>query len=151
MHTVSEIAKKLADYCAYQERCHSEVEQKLREFSLDEDEKAEILTYLIRHGFLSEERFARSFVRGKFYQKQWGKIKIISHLRSKQIPEGLINTGLKEIDEQDYRKTLSELAQKKWRLLTEKNVFAKQKKLLSYLSQKGYENEMIFKWIEGNS
>lgn len=151
MPTFSEIQKKMADYCAYQDRCHCEIEQKLQEYRLDEDEKAEIWSYLINHDFLSEERFAKSFVRGKFYQKKWGKMKIISQLRLKQIPEKLIYNGLQEIDGQDYEKTLNELAGKKWILLVEKNIFIQRKKLFSYLSQKGYENELIFKWLEGNS
>ncbi len=149
MHTLSQIKKKLADYCVYQDRSHWEVEQKLREYStLNKEEKGEIIIWLIQNDFLNEERFARSYVRGKFYQKHWGKIKISQGLKSKQIPEKLIQTGLQEIKEEDYKNALKKLAEKKWNSLTESNKFTKKKKLSLYLSQKGYESSLIYELLD---
>jgi regulatory protein len=52
--------------------------------------------------------------------------------------------GLKEIDENDYRKTLEKLANQKWEQLTEEqNMFNKKRKLTDYLLQKGYEYNYI--------
>ena len=71
--TVDEILRKLEQYCVYQDRCHKEVEQKMREFNLIPEAKEYILLSLLKHDFLNEERFAKSFARGKFRIKKWGK------------------------------------------------------------------------------
>lgn len=146
---LSQIKKKLADYCVYQDRSHYEVEQKLKEITnLNEEERGEILVWLIHNNFLSEERFAKSYVRGKFYQKKWGKVKIIQGLKQKRIPGSLINIGLEEIQEIDYYSTLIDLANKKWKHLKEVDIFSKKKKLYSYLLQKGYESFLINKILK---
>lgn len=142
--TVSEIRDKLAKYCAYQDRCHWEVEQKLNEFNLIPEGRDEIIIYLIQNNFLNEERFAKSFVRGKFNQKHWGRIKIKSELKKKRIPTNLIQIALKEIDEDQYQSTLTELFEKKKNSLkSERDGLKKKFKIQNFLLQKGFERENI--------
>lgn len=142
--TVDEIRDKLAKYCAYQDRCHWEVENKMREFNLIPEAHEEIMIYLIQNDFLNEERFARSFVRGKFNQKNWGRIKIRSELKKRKIPSKLIDSALLEIDEEDYLKTLENLFEKKKNnLKSERESFKKKAKIRNYLLQKGFESEII--------
>lgn len=144
MLDLSQIKKKLADYCVYQDRSHYEVEQKLKELrTLNEDDRGEILIWLIQNNFLNEERFSRSYARGKFYQKKWGKIKIMQGLKQKRIPTNLIDKGIEEINEDDYKSTLMELTEKKWNILRESEVYLKKKKIYNYLLQKGYEYNLI--------
>ena len=144
MLDLSQIKKKLADYCVYQDRSHYEVEQKLKELrTLNEDERGEILIWLIQNNFLNEERFSKSYARGKFYQKKWGKIKIMQGLKQKRIPTNLIDKGIEEINEEDYKSTLMELTEKKWNILRESEVYLKKKKIYNYLLQKGYEYNLI--------
>lgn len=144
MLDLSQIKKKLADYCVYQDRSHYEVEQKLKELrTLNEDERGEIFIWLIQNNFLNEERFSKSYARGKFYQKKWGKIKIKQGLKQKRIPTNLIDKGIEEINEEDYKSTLMELTEKKWNILRESEVYLKKKKIYNYLLQKGYEYNLI--------
>ena len=102
--TFDEIKQKLVNYCVYQDRCHYEVEQKMKEFLLIDEAKEEIMLYLLQENYLNEERFTRSYIRGKFYIKHWGKTKIKIHLKQKQVSEKLINACFDEIDEDDYEK-----------------------------------------------
>lgn len=142
--TVSEIREKLAKYCAYQDRCHWEVENKLNEFQLIPEAKDEIIIYLIQNNFLNEERFAKSFVRGKFNQKNWGRIKIKSELKKRKIPAKMIESALKEIDEDQYLSTLVELFEKKKNSLkSERESLKKKFKIQNFLLQKGFERENI--------
>lgn len=144
MLDLSQIKKRLADYCVYQDRSHYEVEQKLKELrTLNENERGEILIWLIQNNFLNEERFSRSYARGKFYQKKWGKIKIMQGLKQKRIPTNLIDKGIEEINEDDYKSTLMELTEKKWNIIRESEVYLKKKKIYNYLLQKGYEYNLI--------
>jgi regulatory protein len=135
---------KIKQYCAYQERCHMEVREKLYSFGLHKNEVDEIISTLITENYLNEERFAVHFAGGKFRMKQWGKIKIRQALKNKQVSEYCSRKALKEIDNNEYRQAFFKLAEQKLKTLkTEKNIFIKKRKLQDFLLQKGYEREMI--------
>ena len=142
--TLSIALQKIKQYCAYQERCHAEVRDKLYSFGLKKSEVEGIISSLITENYLNEERFAIHFAGGKFRMKQWGKIKIKKALKLKQVSEYCIKKALKEIDSTEYEKTFQKLAGQKLKTLkSEKNIFIKKRKLQDYLLQKGFENEMI--------
>ena len=134
----------MAAYCSYQDRCHQEVEQKMRDFLLIPEAKEEILLYLMRDNFLNEERFTRSYIRGKFYIKSWGRNKIRNHLKFKGVPEKLIGRCFDEIDEGDYEKTLLKIYEQSLSRQTGKD-YQKKSKTIKYLLGKGFEYEEILK------
>lgn len=141
---MSEALEKLKYYCAYQERCHSEVRTKLLNLKVYGSELENIITALIDEDFLNEERFAQAYCRGKFYYKQWGRNKIVQSLKLKQVSDYCIRKGLKEIDEIDYKNTIEAIIeQKKQQLASEKNVYVKKSKIFQYLFRKGYESSLI--------
>ncbi|QOR73645.1 RecX family transcriptional regulator [Cruoricaptor ignavus] len=143
LFTFEEIKQKMANYCAYQDRCHSEVEQKMREFVLIPEAKEEILLYLIRENYLNEERFTRSFIRGKFYQKHWGRNKIRQHLKLKGVPEKLMNSCFDEIDEEDYFETAKKEWEKYHGRLRGMQDYQKNIKTTRYLMGRGFEWEVL--------
>ena len=120
----------------------------MKEFVLIPEAKEEILLYLIKENYLNEERFARSYTRGKFYIKKWGRNKIKTSLFQKGITEKLIQISFDEIDEKDYKKTLSELIDKT--ISTYKGIkeYQKKQKLIKFLISKGYEYELILDSLE---
>lgn len=130
-------------FCAYQDRCHKEVRQRLLERQVYGHDLEEVMTALIVDDFLNEERYARSYVRGKFRMKKWGRNKILQHLKYNDISPYCVKKGLSEIDEDEYRETLSILMQRKDRDIKEKDVYKRRKKISSYLVQKGYEIGII--------
>ena len=141
--TVDELQKKMEYYCVYQDRCHQEVERKMAEYQLIPEAKEKILLYLMEHNFLNEERFSKAYVRGKFNQNKWGKIKITNELKFKNISSYNIKTGLKEISEEKYINTLQKLAEKKNAIIKESNLYKRRSKLYTYLASKGYETNYI--------
>ncbi|HEX4956793.1 MAG TPA: regulatory protein RecX [Lacibacter sp.] len=142
--TKEQALQKAKHYCAYQERCHSEVKEKLYSFGLRKTEVEELLTQLIDENYLNEERFAVQFAGGKFRMKQWGRVKINYELKQKQVSAYCIKKALKAIDEEAYAETLTKLAQEKLKSLrSETNHFIKKRKLQDYLLQKGYEPALI--------
>lgn len=147
-YTVDEATKVLENYCAYQERCHKEVEQKLYDLNMIPAAKEHIILHLLQHNFLNEERYAKSFARGKFSIKKWGKVKISTQLKFKGISDYNIKSGLKEIDENLYLTTLQAIAEKKIPLIKETNSYKKSSKLASFLISKGYESELVFKTVK---
>ena len=136
--------EKIKQYCAYQERCHSEVRNKLYGFGLNVDEIEMLISTLIQENFLNEERFALAFAGGKFRIKKWGKAKIKQALNFKKISPYCIDKALKSLDDTTYEKNFEKLADIKWfSLKAEKNKYIKQAKLRRYLMGKGYESGLI--------
>jgi len=146
--TPAEIKKKIYHYCAYQERSHQEVRNKLFDLGLFSNEVDELLSHLITEGYLNEERFAKAFAGGKFRVKNWGRNKIVQELEAKGLTSNCIKTGLKEIDEADYLKTLESLITKKEGLVEEENAFVKRDKLAKYAIQKGFEPDLVWRVIK---
>lgn len=143
-YSVAEIKKKLEQYCVYQDRCHKEVEKKLNQYNLIPEAKEYILLHLLQENFLNEERFAKSFARGKFRIKKWGKPRIIRELKFREISDYNIKTALKEIDPDEYLKTLTQLALKKNKSIFEKNDYKRKGKLINFLRYRGYETDLIY-------
>ncbi len=140
--TFAEIKLKLVNYCVYQDRCHAEVEQKMKEFLLIDEAKEEIMLYLMKENYLNEERFTRSYIRGKFYIKHWGKTKIKMHLRQKQITDKLISKCFDEIYEDDYLKTIRKIYEDYYAKQSGQE-YQKKSKTIKYLMSRGFEYERI--------
>lgn len=142
--TLEQALQKARHYCGYQERCHSEVKEKLYSFGLWKKDVEEALSRLIEENYLNEERFAIQFAGGRFRMKQWGRVKIRYELKQKQVGEYCIKKAIAAIDEEDYDRTLAKLAAEKWENLREEpNLYIRRKKVQDYLLQKGYESGLI--------
>jgi len=134
---------KAEHFCAYQERAQQEVRDKLYDWGLWPDAVENIIIQLIGGNFLNEERFAKSYVQGKFKQKGWGKIKIKQGLKFKKIPDGLLKKALLTIDGDDYLEMLNKILVKKASLLTEKMPYKRRYKLQQYALSRGFEADLI--------
>ncbi|MCM4155243.1 regulatory protein RecX [Gramella sp. AN32] len=143
-YTITEATQKLMHYCAYRDRSQKEVEDKLNEMRMIPQAKEKIIIQLMQEDFLNEERFARSFARGKFRIKKWGKVKIKNELRKKQISEPIIKLGLSEINQKDYNSSLYDLAEKRIEKTNESNSYKKKQKVADHLMRKGYETHLVF-------
>lgn len=134
---------KAASYCAYQERCYKEVEDKLAEWGIYGTDAGEIMIKLSEQNYLNEERFAQAFAGGKFRVKKWGRNKIRQELKQRKVSDYCIKKGLAEIDDNRYIETLTEVAREKWDTTKQTNIIAKRYKVYQYLSSRGFENELI--------
>jgi regulatory protein len=138
-----EAVLNIQKYCALQERCHQEVRFKLIEHGIYGDILEELIADLISNDFLNEERFAKTYARGKFRMKNWGRNKIIHELKLRKVSNYCINEALKEIDENDYIQILEKIIEKKITSTTFTNQFDRLKKLTDFALSKGYEYEII--------
>ncbi len=143
-----ELLSKLMKYCAYRDRCKSEVRTKLDSFRVTEDVKEEVFATLIEQGFVDEERFARMFTRSKFNQNRWGRIKIKQALREKQVDEQLIETAMEEIDADDYLAVLHRLLQQKLAGFKENPSLEQKHKLAQFAIRKGYEPQLVYEELD---
>jgi regulatory protein len=143
--TKEQVYQKLRHYCAYQDRCHSEVKTKAYSFGLRKPEVEELTSKLIEENCLNEERYAKAFAGGKFRIKQWGRIKIKAELKNRQISNYCISAALDEIDDLKYKATLHKLAVKRWNSIkgAGTNLFLKMTKTRDHLLLKGYETNLV--------
>ena len=142
--TVAEAQQKLEHYCAYQERCHQEVVNKLQELGMIPAAIDAIISSLIQNNYLNEMRFAQSFARGKFRIKKWGKNRILRELKRRNISNYNIKKGMEQISEEDYHTTFLELFEKRKKEVARLPIEHQKKKLISYLSYRGWETELIY-------
>jgi len=149
-YTPREARQKIAKYCAYQERCHQEVRDKLYSFGLVPDDVELIIYELIQQDFLNEERFARAFVRGKFIYKKWGRVKIRVELKRRKISDYCIKKGLTEINGEKYEEVLLELLDKKIRSLKAIKGYQKNYKAAQFVMNKGYEGDIVWSLIKAH-
>jgi regulatory protein len=136
--------EKARRYCAYQERAQQEVRDKLYEWGCHQDEVENIITSLIGDDFLNEERFAKTYCRGKFRMKHWGKVKIKMALKMKRVSEPCINRGLKEIDPDEYIEVMNRLIEERARKTSERNPIKRNYKIANYILSRGFESDLVW-------
>lgn len=142
--SVKEALLKAANYCAYQERCYKEVEEKLAEWGIYGTDAGEILIQLSSQNYLNEERFAKAFAGGKFRIKSWGKVKIRLALKAKGISETNIRIALNEIDQASYHACLNKLARQMLQTYDDLNPLIAKQKTARSLMAKGFETNLVW-------
>lgn len=143
-YTPKEARELIGRFCAYRERCQSEVIQRLYDYGLQKGDVEGITADLILGGYLNEERFARAFVRGKYLHNHWGRNKIVRHLKSKRVSEPCIRLGLQEIDDDHYLNKLNDLLEAYDSKLKESNVYVRKRKIADHLIRKGFESNLVW-------
>lgn len=135
---------KIARYCAYQERSHLEVEQKLYSYGVTSAQVQEVLAWLITENYVNEERYATAFAGGKFRVKKWGKIKIANRLKQNKVSQYSIDKSLAHIENRDYLNTMEKLIRQKWETASADNVYELRNKVARYVINKGFEPEHVW-------
>jgi regulatory protein len=143
-----QVLDKMAKYCAYQERCEKDVLDKLKTYDLSEFDRREIYKYLCVNRFVSNERFAKAFVRGKINQSGWGVNKIRFHLMQKGIDKAVIDEAFQAYDEEAYRQRLIEVLQSKAKTVKAANDFEKKRKLAAFAMQRGFEASLVWEVLK---
>lgn len=147
----TEIAtEKLKRYCAYQERCHQEVVDKLYKLGLYKSQVDAVVLTLLQENFLNEQRFAEAFVSGKFRIKRWGRTKIVGQLKQKRISDYCIKKGLEQIDNNEYFDTMNYWIERKLRESKETDDYKKKGKVAAFLIQKGFESGLVWEVLREN-
>jgi regulatory protein len=142
------ILQKIRHFCSYQERCISEVEEKLKELAVQRKKIPEIINQLQKEGYLNEERFAKAFAGGKFRLNKWGRYKIEFEMRIRGVPELIVQEGLAEISEDEYIQTLRELIIHKHNEIKMKKSANIREKIINFAYGKGFETELILEILK---
>ena len=146
--TTNEVINKLEYYCSYQDRCHKKKKKKIRNLTLIPELKEKVIVHLIENKYIDEERFAKSFTRGKHNYKGWGKIRIVQELKFREISKRNIDLALLELPTEVYLENFHALAEKNWDSIKERKGQKKNKKFVDFLLRKGYETSLIFEKLK---
>ncbi len=146
--TPDQVLDKMAKYCAYQERCVKDVKDKLKTYDIPQASKDEILDYLLDNRFVNDERFARSFVRGKVNQSGWGVNKIRFHLMQKGIDKDVIDEAFGQTDEEVYKQKLIDILKAKSKTVKAETDFERKRKLAAFAMQKGFEGALVWEVLK---
>ena len=146
-YTVAEALDKLRNYCAYQERCHKDVKDKLRTMGMIAQASDQIIGTLVSENYLNETRFAQQFASGKFSIKHWGKVRIKRELNIREVSDYDINNAIKTIETGVYLDKIHAISDKKWQQLDRHNTQIKKQKLFQYLAYRGWETDLIYQQI----
>ena len=146
--TPDQVLDKMAKYCAYQERCVKDVRDKLKTYDIPQEERDKILDFLLDNHFVNDERFAKSFVRGKLNQSGWGVNKTRFHLMQKGIDKDIIEEALGQTDEEVYRQRLIDILKTKSKTVKAENDFERNRKLAAYAMQKGFEGSLVWEVLK---
>jgi len=145
--TPEELARRAKRYCAYQERCTADVARKLQSWGADVDQADGIIALLKKENFLSDRRFAEMFVTGKINQNRWGRLKIENALQQKGIPQEVVSRAMEQIDPEQYEKNIAVLISRKINEMKGTDPLKVRQKILQFMLSKGYESELIQKFL----
>ncbi len=139
----------LQSYCAYQDRCHQDARQRLADLGVYGDRAEQIIVDLINEKFLDEERFARSFARGKFRMKKWGRMRIERELKQRKISPYCIRKAMTEIDESDYIATMhAEINRRDASEKKAKHPYLRRRKIADYMYKRGFESGLVWQALD---
>ena len=142
---LAEAKQKAGRFCAFQERSPKEISDKLRGWGLENDQVQDVLEQLLNEGFVDPQRFANAYCNDKFEFNSWGKHKIKANIFVHQLDAVVVENALARIDNDNYINRLAELAEKKWSNLEGVEDVNRKQKTLSYLTNKGFETDLIWK------
>lgn len=142
-----ELLEKGRRFCAYRDRSKKETADRLYQHGASPELTAKILAVLEKESFIDEERFARSFARGKFEYNHWGRIRIKQELSFRQIPENIIVEALSGVDEEKYHEVLEGIASKKFNSLKGQSDFTGKGKTAEHCIRKGFEADLVWKVV----
>lgn len=146
MEDVKVLLAKAMKYCAYQERCTSEVEKKLRDWGANSQQIIQIQKQLEVERFVDNSRFARIYARSKFNGNKWGRAKIRMMLQQKGIEREAIDEALEQLPNEDYLETIRALIAKK--KVKAENEYQRKQKIAAWLHGKGFEPDLIWKALD---
>jgi len=135
---------KIMAMCAQREYCVADIESKLSAMGISRSDAGSIVAILEKEKFIDEARYAKAFVRDKFFQNKWGKFKIAAMLRAKNIKEDIINKALDEIDDDLYISTIRDIMSAHRRVTKAKSVYELKGKLLRFGLSKGFESNLLY-------
>ena len=142
-YTADEAFARLAAVCARGEHCEHDMVEKMRQWGLSDEDRAQVMERLVVGRFVDDARFARAFVNDKLHYTKWGRRKIEAALMMKRIDSNLIAEVLDEVDDADYVGVLRPLLRQKERTVRAASDYERRMKLTKFALSRGFTMDII--------
>lgn len=130
--------------CASREYCSNDIRLKLESWGLKNPDLESVLDTLIKENFINDNRFAAAFVKDRYRNNKWGRVKIAAHLRAKRVSSEIIESALTELDEESYRLDIKGILESHRKSVKAKNQYDLKGKLLRFGLSRGYESHILY-------
>jgi len=144
---VSEAYAKMALLCSRSEQCSADIRKKMVAYEIMDELVEEIISKLKAEKFLDDERYVKAYVSDKFRLNKWGKIKLRYYLKAKGLHDSIIEKGLQEITEEQYKKVLIATLKEKSKKVKSDNKFEKIGQIIRFAQSRGFEPEIIHRYL----
>lgn len=144
---VTETYSKMAQLCSRSEQCSADIRKKIVAFEIMDELVEEIISKLKSEKFLDDERYVKAYVSDKFRLNKWGKIKIRHYLKAKGLSDNLIEIGLIEINEEQYKKALIATLKEKAKKVKSDNKYERTGQIIRFAQSRGFEPEIIHRYL----
>ena len=144
---VKEAYAKMAQLCSRSEQCSTDIRKKMVAYEIMDELVEEIISKLKSEKFIDDERYVKAYISDKFKLNKWGKIKIRHYLKNKGLSDNLIETGLNEIDDEQYKKVLIATMKGKAKKVKSDNQFEKSGQIIRFAQSRGFEPELIHRYL----
>jgi regulatory protein len=142
-----EVVSHMAALCSRSEQCSPDIRKKIIAGGLSEIEAAEVINYLKQEKYIDDERYVKAYVAEKFRINKWGRIKMKYYLRMKGLSDDIIEAGMEALDEKKYVDLLQKTMKEKARKIKNKNKFEKMGQIIRYTQGRGFEPELIHRYM----
>ena len=140
---VKQAFSRLASLCARREYCQHDMQEKMRQWGVPEEEQAQVMQQLTEGRYVDDERFARAFVDDKVRYGKWGRRKIEQALWMKRIDEGIAGSVLDEVDDEEYLAVLRPQVKQKLSTTHAASDYELRMKVTKWAIGRGYTMDLI--------
>ena len=144
---VKEAYSKMAQLCSRSEQCSTDIRKKIVAYEIMDELVDEIISKLKEEKFIDDERYVKAYVSDKFRLNKWGKIKIHHFLKAKGLSDDLIEKGLAEIKDDQYKKVLIATLKEKAKKVKSDNKFERTGQIIRFAQSRGFEPEIIHRYL----
>lgn len=146
--TAQQAYQKLADLCAHGEHCQHEMTEKMRQWGISEEEQAQVMERLTKERYVDDERFTRAFVNDKIRYNKWGRRKVEQALWQKRIDDGIAQSVLDAVDNEEYVAILEPMLKQKSKSIRAESDYERRMKLTKWALGRGFTIDIIRQCID---
>ncbi|MGP1599020.1 regulatory protein RecX [Peptoanaerobacter stomatis] len=129
-------------------KTRKELINRLRQKKFTQDAVDYAMNFVDKYEFINEEDMAEKLVSGAYKHKKYSKRKIQNELRQKGIDYEVINELTSDIDDDEEYENAMHFAQKKYKSISAKDNETIKRRLISALSYRGFNYDIIRKVID---
>lgn len=143
------VTARLAALCAKAEHCTGEMDDKMRRWGIEADDRQTVIDYLVANHYVDDSRYCEAFIEDKIKFNQWGRRKIEQALWAKHISQDIAAPLLDRIPDETYVEQLRPLLKQKWSTIKADTDYERSMKLIKFAMGRGYSLDQVRQCIDG--